>query len=84
MNKVHVVKDNGPVISPYLTKAKPTYSAGDTLIVEDDAGLQKAFNIEYVATDKVNKGWCYLALYGPQGLPSITQQPVDDIPASVG
>jgi hypothetical protein len=75
---IHIVNQDGLIISPFLTKNTGRYKTGDTLIIEDSKGQQTIYTIDFVASEKVNKGWVYLALHGPQGLPV---QVVDDVPA---
>lgn len=83
-NKIHIVQHEGQVISPFLTRRKATYAAGDKLVIEQPDGTQAAYDIDYVATDRVHDKWCYLSLHGPQGFPTLASTQVDNIPDSVG
>jgi hypothetical protein len=82
MKRTHIIEfDGSPIFNPFLARDKETYNPGDTLIIEQPDTEQQAFSVDFVARNKVNKGWCYLLLHEAKIAPVLT---INDLPDSVG
>ena len=75
MNRIHAITHDGPICNPLLVKDRETFNANDTLVIDLPDGSQQSFKIDFVAREKVNKGWCYLLLASAPSAPVLVEKP---------
>lgn len=75
MKRIHVINHTGPVSNPLLTNNRETFNPGDTLVINLPDNLQQSYRIEFVAREKIKKGWCYLLLEDAHAVTILADKP---------
>ena len=83
MTRIHAITHDGPIYNPLLVKDRESFNPGDTLVIDLPDGNQVSSKINFVAREKVNKGWCYLLLSSAPLAPVLVDKPEVELSAEI-